>query len=302
MQKIILSVIILVVSLFPINAFSQEDREPSMEELSKEIANPLAQVWNLSFQYNHVKIGGDLIDGSEYLNAVLFQPILPIPVGEKYTFFARPVITYIDAPTKGVISGGTPSHPTVAGTDRSWDFGDLILPVGFGEAKATGLTWGAGATFIFPTAQNDLLGSHKYQAGPAGVLVWASDNWLIGGLLQHWWDIADDGKSDDNPIIKAKHDAHMNHTDLQYFIIRHLPHAWQLRASPHIMVNWEKDSDNSWTVPVALGVGKMFKLGPMPVQIMGEVQYPLISPDDAGQELIFMLQANFVIKNPFGSL
>jgi hypothetical protein len=40
---------------FPLSAFA----EKSMEELSKEIANPLAQIWNLSFQYNYTRIGGD---------------------------------------------------------------------------------------------------------------------------------------------------------------------------------------------------------------------------------------------------
>ncbi|HID44128.1 MAG TPA: hypothetical protein EYP34_00030, partial [Chromatiaceae bacterium] len=42
---------------------SADETTKSMEELSKEIANPLAQIWNLSFQYNYTKIGGDLVDG-----------------------------------------------------------------------------------------------------------------------------------------------------------------------------------------------------------------------------------------------
>jgi hypothetical protein len=46
----------------------------------------------------------------------------------------------------------------------------------------------------------------------------------------------------------------------------------------------------------------MFKLGPMPVQLMAEYQYPVIAPDDIAHEGTFMLQANFIIKNPFGNL
>ena len=61
-------------------------------------------------------------------------------------------------------------------------------------------------------------------------------------------------------------------------------------------------SGNKLTLPIAIGVGKMFKLGPMPVMLMLEYQYSLISPDDIGSESTIMLQANFIIKNPFGDL
>ena len=301
MKTLIIFFTIFMVSLFHMSAFADE-KAKSMEELSKEIANPLAQIWNMSFQYNHTTIGGDLVDGSEHLNTVLFQPVLPVPVGDKYTFFARPVITYIEGPTGIGITGGTPSDPIGIGTERSSEFGDLILPVGMGVAKQHGWSWGAGATFIFPTSQNDLLGSHQYQAGPTALALWSNEKWMIGAHLQHWWGIGDDDKSDSDPIIKAAHDKDLNHTNIQYFVIYHLPDAWQLRASPNITIDWEADSDNKLTLPIAIGVGKMFKLGPMPVMLMAEYQYSIIAPDDMGNESTIMLQANFIIKNPFGDL
>ncbi len=289
---------VLIAILFSGTVHAQK----SMEELSKEIANPLAQIWNLSFQYNYTSIGGDLVDGSETIRTGLFQPVLPIPMGDKYTFFARPVITYINGPTGIGITGGTPSEPIGVGLDNASEFGDTILPVGIGVANSLGWSWGAGATFIFPTSNNDLLGSHQYQAGPTALALWANEEWMLGGHLQHWWGFANDGKSDRDPLIKAAHDRDLNHTDINYFIIHHLPNAWQLRASPHITIDWEAGSGNQLTLPIAIGVGKMFKLGPMPVMLMAEYQYPVVSPDDIAQEWTIMLQANFIIKNPFGSL
>ena len=294
--------ILSIVSLLLIKIASAEEQTTNMDALSKEIANPLAQIWNLSFQYNYTKIGGDLVDGNDYIQTGLFQPVLPIPVGDKYTFFARPVITYIKGPTGVGITGGTPSNPIGQGLDSSSEFGDTILPIGMGVANKTGWSWGLGATFIFPTSNNDLLGSHQYQAGPTALALWANDDWMIGGHLQHWWGFANDGKSDDDPIIKAAHDKDLNHTDIQYFIVHHLPNAWQLRASPHITVDWSASSGNKLTLPIGIGFGKMFKLGPMPVMVMAEYQYPIVSPDDIRPEGTFMLQANFIIKNPFGSL
>ncbi len=288
--------------LFNINVLADEPKQKSMEELSKEIANPLAQIWNLSFMYNYTTIGGDMVDGSEHMNIGVFQPVLPVPLGGKYTAFARPVITYIEGPSEVGITGGTPANPVGYGTERSAEFGDIILPIGAGIANLSGWSWGAGATFIFPTSKNDLLGSHQYQAGPTALALWADEKWMIGGHLQHWWGFADDGDSDSNPIIKAAHDKNLNHTQLQYFIIRHLPNAWQLRASPNITVDWQADSDNKLTLPIAIGFGKMLKLGPMPVMLMVEYQYSVIAPDDIGNESTIMLQANFIIKNPFGDL
>lgn len=285
---------IAVLLLAGIGLTGARAEEKSMEELSKELANPLAQIWNLSFQHNRSVVTGDAVDGHEWINTTLFQPVLPIPLGDKYTAFIRPVITIIDGPTSGTITGGTPSQPIGHGTDREIEFGDIILPMGVGVVRKEGWSWGGGLTFIFPTSQNDLLGSHQYQVGPTALALWANEDWTIGTHIQQWWGIADDnhGWSGENH----------NHSDIQYFVVKNLPHAWQLRASPHVTVDWNKNSDNALTLPIGIGVGKMVKLGPMPVMLMAEYQYSVISPDEIGTEQTFMLQANFIVKNPFGSL
>lgn len=299
LKKLVNTAGILALSLLPMGLQAEEK---SMEELSQELANPLAQIWNLSFQYNHTKIKGDSVDGTQTIDTGLFQPVLPIPLEGGYTAFARPVVTYIKGPTGIGITGGTPVNPIGVGLNETSQFGDLILPMGVGVVNKLGWSWGAGATFIFPTSNNDLLGSHQYQAGPTALALWANEDWTIGTHIQHWWGFKDDGKSNDNPIIKAAHDKKLNHTDMQYFIVRNLPDAWQLRASPHITYDWEAKKDNKLTLPIAIGIGKMMKIGPMPVMLMAEYQKTLISPDNIGSDATIMFQANFIIKNPFGDL
>ena len=295
MKKLLLPLLVLVLGAQSVSA-----EEKSMEELSKEIANPLAQIWNLSFQYNHTSMSSkdvDLIAGNNYIDTTLFQPVLPIPINDTWTAFARPVITYVKGPTKAVIGPfGTGRHPIAYGTDSNARLGDLILPMGVGVAKKEGWSWGAGATFIFPTSQHEVLASHQFQAGPTALLLWANKDWMIGGHLQHWWGVSGDDEFDQSGYPTA------NHSDLQYFIIYHLPDAWQLRASPHITVNWNESKDNKLTLPVALGIGKMVKVGPMPVMLMAEYQKSLITPDNLGKDETLMFQANFIIKNPFGDL
>lgn len=302
MNKSIRCFAVVVIVLMQVAICMVPAEEKNMDELSKQIANPLAQIWNLSFLYNYTTIAGDIVDGNQHIQTGMFQPVLPIPFGDKYTLFARPVITYVNGPTGVGITGGTPSDPIGQGTDTRSEFGDMILPVGIGVANTLGWSWGLGGTFIFPTSENDLLGSHQYQAGPTALALWANEDWMIGGHLQHWWGIADDAGSDDNPAIKLAHEKNLNHTDIQYFIIRHLPNAWQLRASPHVTVDWDADSDNKLTLPVGIGIGKMIKIGPMPVMLMAEYQYSVISPDDIGNESTIMIQVNFITKNPFGDL
>lgn len=271
-------------------------KEKTMEELSKEMSNPLAQIWNLSFQNNYTTYKSDLVDGGDHVNVTLFQPVLPIPLDNGMTAFARPVITYIDAPTGAVIDASNPRNPHVVGKNREAKLGDIILPVGVGVVKMKGWSYGVGATFIFPTSQHKTVASHQYQAGPTALALYGNEKWTVGGHMQHWWGVA----RDSNEATKNRQLA--NHTDIQYFIIYHLPQAWQLRASPHITYNWNAKSNNALTLPIAFGVGKMIKIGPMPVQLMAEYQKTVIAPDSIGADDTIMLQANFIIKNPFGEL
>ncbi len=292
MKKILIGGFIAVSLL----ATSLSAKEKTMEELSKEMANPLAQIWNLSFQHNYTTVKSDLVDGNDHINTTLFQPVLPVPLSNGMTAFARPVITYIDAPTGVGINVDNPQHPIAVGTDREAKLGDLILPVGVGVVKMEGWSYGVGATFIFPTSQHKVVASHQYQVGPTALALYGNEHWTVGAHLQHWWGVAHDGND------AHKNDIFANHTDIQYFIVYHLPHAWQLRASPHITVNWNASHNNKLTFPVAFGVGKMIKIGPMPVQLMVEYQKAVISPDTIGSDSTIMLQANFIIKNPFGNL
>lgn len=274
-------------------------KEKTMEELSREMSNPLAQIWNLSFQNNYTTVKADVnklgvnVSGTDHVNTTLFQPVLPIPLKNGMTAFARPVFTYIDAPTGVGIHVDNPMEATAFGRNREAKLGDLILPVGVGVVKMKGWSYGIGATFIFPTSQHKTIASHQYQAGPTALALYANEDWTVGTHIQHWWGITDDGT---DGVRMA------NHTDIQYFIIYNLPHAWQLRASPHITYNWNATSGNKLTLPLAFGVGKMVKIGPMPVQLMAEYQKAIIKPDYITSEDTIMFQANFIIKNPFGNL
>ena len=79
-------------------SFSQESEEPSIDELNRQLENPLSRFWSLIFQENLSFNTGDLIDGTQLSNVFNFQPSLPVPVGKSKMLLVRPVFPIITVP------------------------------------------------------------------------------------------------------------------------------------------------------------------------------------------------------------
>jgi hypothetical protein len=87
-------------------------------------------------------------------------------------------------------------------------------------------------------------------------------------------------------------------TNIQYFLFRMLPGAWQVGFTPNILINWRADGRNQVTFPLGLGVGRTFKLGGVPIQSTLEFQWMPVHPDDFGQ----CFNIRFVFKPVLPSL
>ena len=189
--------IVLMMFISPIGA--QPD-ESNLEEISRQLDNPLTSLWSLTFENKTYIKDGDLISGSEIGNAFFFQPGLPIPLGKQkeWVFIARPVFPLVTNPILDRTSpGGTNGHKT--------GLGDIQMLSMIGPNRKDGVVWGTGATFKFPTASEDFLGQDKYQAGPAAMLFNIGKPWIFGALVQHWWSFAGN-----------KNAPETNQTDIQY--------------------------------------------------------------------------------------
>lgn len=296
--------ILVVLILFgtSLTAQAQESKEltpAQMEALAKAMDNPLSQIWSLAFQFNQAWVGNNINDEKLSGNVLSFQPILPIPLGEKTMLFARPVFNMITLP--GVNLEGPKFFD-----DHDTEFGDIILGVGLGPQKDSGFLWGAGMSFIFPTATKDLYGSGKYQMGPAAIAFYLGERFLVGTLAQQWWSFAGDDLREET-----------NHASFLCYFIYNLKNNWQLRYNPNISVDW-KNKGNEVLWPLGIGVGKTTKLGKMPVKFMLEGQYAVVRPNiasplqtlpipgivgiEAGMEWLVRAQVNFVIPSPFGDI
>ena len=255
----------------------------SNEEISKRLENPLTNLWSITFQENYANYKGDAVNGDRTVNTAFFQPALPVPVGKDYDkiFIARPVIPLVKRPAFSDKGDGSTS-----GDDSG--LGDIQALALLGPNRVDGVVWGLGATFKFPTAEDDALGAEKWQAGPAAMLFRFTPRWTVGVLAQHWNSFAGDGDRNST-----------SQTDIQYVIRRSLGKGWSLGMGPTISIDWEEDSDNRYTVPVGLGLTKTFRIGKIPIKARIEPQYSIVRPDDFGEEWNIRIQFAPVIQSPF---
>ena len=253
-----------------------------LAELDRKLNNPLTSIWSLTFQINTSANTGDSIRGTEYSNTLFFQPFMPFEVGanNQTMFTLRPVFPIVTQPEIDFSTGESSSHKT--------GYGDTQLLVLAGPNTGEGLVWGGGASFIFPTASDDILGQDKYQAGPAAMVFNIGKPWVYGLLAQHWESYAGDSDRPDT-----------SRTDIQYTIRYSLPNAMSIGMGPTITYDWEADSDNALTFPIGLGLTKTTRWGTTPVKLRAELHYSVIKPDDYGAEWNFRIQITPVIKSPF---
>ncbi len=269
--------------------------EPTLEQMSFLMDNPIGNVAMLFTQFDWTRLRSG--ENKNTANQGVYTGILqfPKPVSENWNLISRVVWTVPSLPISqrkidrlGNTSGGfppgggpvTPPGRPVAPIDfldgRTTDFGDMYY-VGLFSPKdphrfkngALGL-WGVGFDLALPTAQEDILGSGKYSAGPSALAVYLGKKWKYGALVQHYWDFASHDKGRDD----------VNLTNVQSIYYYSLDATTSIGAGPNIIMNWEQDSDNFLTLPVGTGISKTLQFGKLPVRIGAEVHYAVIRPDD----------------------
>lgn len=277
MVKYLLTIVFLFNVLI---SYSQEAKEPSIDELNRQLENPLSRFWSLIFQENLSFNTGDLIVGTQLTNVFNFQPSLPIPVGKSKMLLVRPVFplitvpdTYQDGEQEGYETG----------------LGDIQVFSLYGPDKKDGVIWGAGLTFAFPTASSENLGSGKTQMGPALMVLSITKKWTMGSIVQHW-----------NSVAGDENRADISKTDIQYIIRKQIKgKGMSIGMGPNISINWNASEGNKLTFPIGLGVTKTVKWGNTPWKLRLEPQYSIIKPENYGSLWNIRVQIAPIVKNPF---
>jgi hypothetical protein len=220
---------------------------PSKAQIDRLMDNPIGNLVAIPFQYDYITVKGPRIGDSKTIHRLQITPTFPISVHRDWNLINRVVFPFLSVPfnkgfgdLNGMAPGGILSSPTFQAAlqdpfDRTSGFGDMVYvgvvaPKESIKIESTGgaFLWGVGATAMFPTASEDILGTGKYSLGPTGVLAYLGKEWGYGIFPQHWWSVGgDSGRSD------------VNYTNLQYFLYYSPPGwdreaAWQIGMSPNI--------------------------------------------------------------------
>ena len=205
---------------------------------------------------------------------------MPIALHKNWNLITRPVMTlFSTTPYPDLNSPGAVQHTTA--------FGDLVLMELVSPSPNLVGNWllGIGPTFIFPTAASDYTGQGKWQAGPAVLVGYLAEKWVLGALVQNWTSFA--GSADRGGT---------NQMNLQPIASFFLPNGWSVGYSGNVLANWEaRDTEDIWTVPIGVGVSKVVKLGKLPVKLGLAVQYMPVRPRNFGQEWNFQFSVTPVI-------
>lgn len=292
----------------PGEATSTGPSSAELEKLAKMSANPLGAAWMLWLQNDYTHRDGDndaLGSDGEWSNTTTFQPVMSFPIhfgDDEWNLITRPIIQYQSTPMDESFGHALSGHPeNIPVSDlsssnypfngRTTGLGDTGLLTLAGPARDDGFIWGAGVSQIFPTAEEDVLGQGKFQAGPAFLAASLAPDpggWNVGALAQHWWSYAGDDDREDT-----------NQTNIQYFLNYRLSGTELVGMTPNILVNWEADSGEKLNLPVGLGYSNVTKLGSLPVRWGVELQYSAIKGDDYDADFNLRFLFIPIVPNPF---
>jgi hypothetical protein len=249
-------------------AASGGESEPDLTEINKNITNPVSDLWSIAFQQNNFIL--DMGPGQpDHWNSNLnFQPVMPVALNSNWNLITRPVLTLFNS-----VPHPDPNNPQ--DIDRTTGFGDTTLMELVSPSPNLVGSWllGLGPTFISPTASSDYTGQGKWQVGPAAIVGYLSQKWILGGLIQNWTSFGGSGDQD------------VNQMNLQPIVAYFLPDGWSVGYSGNVLANWKADkAGDTWTIPLGLIVGKVLKIGKLPVRMGLGGQYMVQHPDTFGQK------------------
>ena len=152
-------------------ALGQSDRK-SVDDVARELSNPVGSLASLVFQGTWAQYDGDLPGANDQsASSLIFLPTLPVEVGSG-NLIIRPSFPLAKAP--------------VLRPNGEWDnetgFGDIVLLVNWGRREESGLLWSVGGTAIFPMASDDALGQDQWQLGPAAIVGVLKPRGVVGVL------------------------------------------------------------------------------------------------------------------------
>ena len=256
---------ILPIILFALLGFTNLQAQEEKIDIEKAAQNPIASMYVLPIQ-NNTQFGVGSYNRTQ--NVTNIQPVIPVGLGEKVNLIVRTIIPLISQP--------------IAENDNKFGLGDIALSLFFTARDPGKLIWGVGPAIGLATATNPVLGTEKWSAGPAIILLIQPGGWTLGLVAQNTWSFAgNDDRTDVNQFFTNP------------FIVRQIKKGWYVNSAPIITSNWKAESGQQWLLPLGVGAGRVFKIGNLPTNLQVGYYNYVVKPDN-GPDWQLRAQVNFM--------
>jgi hypothetical protein len=251
----------------------------NVDALAKALANPGGA---LSALNNKIEIRGydGNLPGADGQNSYtyIFQPVLPFPTASGDTFIIRPAFSYlIHQPY---------FDATLPGFNQTAAFGDIGYDLLYSFGNIDPYVFALGAVGVVPTGTDDRITGENWLLGPE-ILAAKKYDWGIAGIFAfHQWKIGGSGNE-------------FSSTSLQPLLAYSLGNGVTIGPSGTITYNWNAASDEAWTVPIGLNIGKATQINGKPIKFSLSAEYNVVRPNTFSPEWKVTFAITPVIKNPF---
>jgi len=235
--------------------------------LAAQANNPLANMVAFNIQNYYI---GKLTETDEDANQFWLRYAHPFTIGE----------------TGWLLRASLPlnSFPTPPDASKTTGLGDFnVFTAYLFDTGNPAVSFGLGPQITAPTASDEALGSEKWSAGLANVLFDGRNKKFQYGYLLTW----------QHSFAGEDDRATVNVGAFQPFAFYQLGGGTYLRTAPIWVYNFENDS---YSVPIGLGIGKIFKRGNKVFNFFVEPQYS-VATEGVGQpqwQIYFALNMQFL--------
>lgn len=211
-------------------------------ELAKQLANPIANVVSVPFQYNYSRGLGKTQEGTE--QTLLFQPVIPIDLSGGDNFIVRPIVTSV---RQNNIQG--PSGSSYSG----YGISNVVIESFYAPNTQSSWIWGVGPFVSSPAGNSGHYGSQQTGAGITGVVLNRDGPWTYGVLGYQSWSVGG------NPQFGTQNNLYG-----QPFVGYTNSAAWTFMLVSQAQYNYDIRRTNN---PVDFVISKLNVFDGQPVQI-----------------------------------
>jgi hypothetical protein len=214
-------------------------------KIAKQLANPIASLVSVPFQYNYSRGVGRNQAGSE--QTLLFQPVVPFDLGGGDAFILRPIITG--------------ARETNVNGFSAYGVANVTIESFYAPNTGSSWIWGVGPYAVSPSGNSGYFGSQQTGAGVTGVVLNRDGPWTYGLLAYQSWSVGG------NPTFGTQNNLYG-----QPFLAYTNKDAWTFTLETQAQYNYDA---HRTTNPLYLGISKLEVFDKLPVQFSAGPTYYL---------------------------